>query len=220
MVENSKEHPLNTFLNLLDEAAEQYNRAQQSRSTGKVSSSKTGVSRCSAVGSRVDKEFRPKEGVSRADFVTLYERDVINADARDRWLTYLQRGEYLSRSELRSLSNQDEMYPFIRDTCIEILNGDRLKDIPRRPSSDYGSSGMDSELGPQQLLLELRDQVERGELSQREALDLLEEAGFHLSERNSNGSHNSRSRASGGQRGGDPEIERLNEMLDRFQNNG
>ncbi|MFB1064790.1 hypothetical protein [Natrinema sp. H-ect4] len=215
MVENSEEHPVNTFFSLLEEAAEQYNRMQQKDTRVGSSGSRSGVGRSSGIGGSngVDEGFRPKEGVSRADFVTLYERDVINVDARDRWMNYIQRGEYLSRSDLRSLSDQGEMYPFIRDTCVEILDGERLKDILRRPASDYSSVGRDSSLGSQQLLLQLRNQVERGEISQREALDLLEEAGFHLPERNSNSG-----RGSGV--GGDPEVERLNEMLDRFQNNG
>lgn len=185
----------------------------------------------------VDDSFRPKEGVSRADFVDLYRRDVINANAVDSWLNYLQPGEYLTKKELRSLADEGDMYDFVKRTCLEVLNGERLKDVPRRPASDYSSSGMGqtgqssqvsqegdvpegvdvSEFGPEHIV----ELAEKGVLEEGEARTILERMGVDIPGGQSKSWERGRGRGSQG-RGGQDSYEEdgeisVDEMVEKFQ---
>lgn len=180
-----------------------------------------------STGGGIDHSFRPEEGISRADFVDLYERDKIAEKVVDKWSRYLQPGEYLTRKELRSLADEGEMFDFIKRTCLEVLDGERLTDVPRRPASDYGVGEQESgssvdlhDLDSDQLLSLLEEMVRRGEISGEEArkvFDEVDEGGGGLaSTEDSYGEMTGKFPNDEGQ-SGDPEVEKLDEMLNRFR---
>ncbi|MCY4730470.1 hypothetical protein KY092_07855 [Natronomonas gomsonensis] len=184
-------------------------------------------------GTGVDMNFRPKDGVSRADFETMYERDIINVNGRDQWVRWLDRHEYLDRSELRSHRSEDRMYKFVYEKCKEILDGEIMADIRRRPISYYesgseidgssGGQGFDyGELSSEELLSLLGQMVEEGKVSKMEAESLLMKvkeskgSGGLASTEDSYGEMTGKFPDQGGE-SSDPEVEKLDEMLNRFR---
>jgi len=171
----------------------------------------------------IDMDFRPEEGVSRADFESMYERNIVNVNARDQWVKWLDPHEYLDRSDLRSHNSDGRMYDFVYEKCKEILDGEIMMDIRRRPASEYGntggrkegSGGQDlnySDLSPEELLSLLGQMVEEGRISKMEAESLLmkvKENGQEPTRRDKG--------VSGGAGGDGSELDKLDEMLDRFQ---
>jgi len=184
-------------------------------------------------GTGVDMNFRPKDGVSRADFETMYERDIINVNCRDQWVKWLDRHEYLDRSELRSHRSDGRMHKFPYKKCKEILDGEIMADIRRRPISYYesgseidgspGGQGFDyGELSSEELLSLLGQMVEEGKVSKMEAESLL----MKVKESRGSGGLGSAEDSYGEMTGkfpndegqsGDPEVEKLDEMLNRFR---
>ena len=118
------------------------------------------------------------------------------------------------------------MYKFVYEKCKEILDGEIMADIRRRPASDYGVGEQESgssvdlhDLDSDQLLSLLEEMVRRGEISGEEArkvFDEVDEGGGGLGSEDSYGEMTGKFPNDEGQ-SGDPEVEKLDEMLNRFR---